>query len=282
MTSTRIAPDFIIAGAWKSGSSALAEALKCHPDIEFSNRNEPNFFSRHFDEGLSFYAAYFDAKRTGLRGEGSVGYLEQPEVPQRIKQLLPSVRLVFILRHPVDRAISTHNWHRAIGKPLLSWDEELALGAAAPALNSSRYGTHIARFLDQFDREQILIVRTEDLLKRGPETLQRVFRHIGASPREQIVPRETNLAVRPRSQHLARALGATHDLLAKRGAGSARYPVITLTDRVVSRLVRANQRPLENKDTPPHVRARLHALFDPEVRKLEQVVGEDYSAWIAP
>jgi hypothetical protein len=101
-------PDFLIVGAMRSGTSSLNHYLRQHPQIHMAKQKEVRFFDQHWARGVDWYEEQFDPEPGQICGEASPGYLNSPEAPQRIAQTLPAVRLVAILRNPVDQAYSRY------------------------------------------------------------------------------------------------------------------------------------------------------------------------------
>ena len=105
-------PDFIIIGAAKSGTTTLYQYLCRHPQIYMSTPKEPDFFSldMNYHKGIEWYESLFDgAKPEQICGEASTTYSrwhQHPKAAERISQYLPKVKLIYIMRHPVDRAYS--------------------------------------------------------------------------------------------------------------------------------------------------------------------------------
>jgi hypothetical protein len=198
-------PDFIIAGAPRSGTTWLYQMLDRHPDIYLAKpvSPEPKFFllDELFDRGLSYYLAtwFADVPEGAICGEKSTNYLESPHVPGRIHRLLPGVKLVFILRNPVERAVSNYRWSRRNGHEdqdlmtalSLEPERERALASdlrhARPHAYVSRglYATYLRRFLALFDRAHILVLRYEDIATRGPELAARLHGFLGVAARPQ-------------------------------------------------------------------------------------------------
>ncbi|WP_159790882.1 sulfotransferase family protein [Sodalinema gerasimenkoae] len=101
--------DFIILGAQKAGTSSLYAYMAQHPDIVPALRKEVEFWSWKFYRGLDWYFAHFPQIPEGSHlqtGEACPGYLDFYETAERLRETLPHVKLIVLLRNPVDRAIS--------------------------------------------------------------------------------------------------------------------------------------------------------------------------------
>jgi hypothetical protein len=111
----RCLPDFIIVGAQKAGTTSLYHYLRRHRQIRMSWVKEVHYFDNNFHKGDFWYRSHFpiDTRSTNgyLVGEASPYYLAHPHAPARISKLLPSARLIVLLRNPRDRAIS-HYFHQ--------------------------------------------------------------------------------------------------------------------------------------------------------------------------
>ncbi len=172
-------PDFMIIGAMKSGTTSLYHLLRSHPQIFLPKWKEPQYFSREhmYSQGEQFYRDIFsDAGDDQLVGEASTCYSRWPHYPDavgRIAKRLPNLRSIYIMRHPVDRAYS-HYGHimqeRMLKKsgPLVTLEE--ALEQEPEIIDTSLYLMQINKWLEVFDREQILCL-TFDELKSTPDVL---------------------------------------------------------------------------------------------------------------
>ena len=107
----RMLPDFVIIGAQKSGTSSLYDFVVQHPAILPAAKKELHYFSLGYKKGEYWYRLRFPirASQKLLSGEASPIYLFYPMVPGRMKKLLPDVKLIVILRNPVDRAYSHYH-----------------------------------------------------------------------------------------------------------------------------------------------------------------------------
>lgn len=188
-------PDFLICGAEKAGTTALFNFLKEHPEIGVSTEKELHFFTTNYGKGVEWYENKFKhTKGKKSVGEASPSYMYHPAVPERIHNLIPDARLIFILRHPVDRAYSQY-WHEVnrSGREKLSFEEaiERAFGAGKGRvsedmdrirlsyLERGRYAEAIERFEEVFPKKKILILIHRDLKERPEEVLKEVFGFLG-------------------------------------------------------------------------------------------------------
>ena len=202
-SSQRMMPSFMIIGAQKAGTTSLYNYLIEHPRIVPALKKELFFFDKKFDKGMNWYRSRFPFRNEALiTGEATPTYIFHPHAPQRIKDSIPSIKLIVLLRNPVDRAIS-HYYHnlrydiqnrrlkKLIGierRETLSFEEAIEkakriLSAQFErvhnnALYYSReymhcsylywgmYAIQLERWMTIFPREQILILKSEDLFSK--------------------------------------------------------------------------------------------------------------------
>ena len=180
-------PTFIVIGAMKGGTTSLFHYLDEHPQVHMSPLKEVDFFveESNWGRGFDWYARQFDGAGPGATaiGEASTVYTKYPQyrgVPERIRTHLPDVRLIYVVRDPIER-LRSHFQHRTLvgseRRPLAE-----ALEADPTYIDTSRYGMQLERYLDHFPREQIHVMTSEDLRSRRAETLRDVFGFVGVDP----------------------------------------------------------------------------------------------------
>lgn len=180
-------PTFITIGAAKSGTTSLHFYLDQHPEISMSSPKETNFFERSDAvESLHEYQLYF---RRGFvaRGESSVHYTCYPTiagVPQRIASALPDIKLVYVVRDPVERAIAHyHESYQSNAAPRSVIEAFTDLDDPSKVwVWTSRYSVQMERYLEYFDRSRVLVVDARDLLQHRSGTLETVFAFLGVDP----------------------------------------------------------------------------------------------------
>jgi len=209
-------PNFLIVGAQKAGTTALYAYLRQHPAIVGPPWKEVSFFDRHYWRGEAWYRGNFPTKlhvrrargRTGtdpLVGEASPSYLFHPQAPERAARLLPGLRVIALVRNPIDRALSHYHHEVALGRESLSFEEAIEREAQRMAgelerMRDPRYFSHawwnftyrarglyaeqLARWLEFVSRERVLIVPSEDLLAEPSRTYLQVLEFLGAPQHE--------------------------------------------------------------------------------------------------
>ncbi|WP_193162913.1 sulfotransferase family protein [Microbulbifer hainanensis] len=182
-------PDFVLIGAMKAGTTSLYRMLDTHPDLFLTQPKEPEYFSQKFgDDGFySWYSSLFlDAKPNQLCGECSTGYSRAcvyKEVPERLHQENPDVRILYLLRHPAERCWS-HYLHRmnervAAGSKSLPFEE--AIKEYPEILDASLFFKQIDRYTNFFPRSQIHVLLFEDLLQDVHIAMEKIFNFLGVS-----------------------------------------------------------------------------------------------------
>lgn len=179
-----ILPDFIVIGAMKCGTTTLYRHLAQNPAIGMSKDKETDFFiaEKNFGLGTGWYARQFDPRKP-LHGEASPNYTKAdafPGVPARIRAFCPDVRLVYVVRDPVERTVSQYRHSWTLGDITVAPTGLPGTHEYDHLLSVSRYGRQLAAYLEHFPPEAILVVDFDDL-RRDPETtMARVHAHIGA------------------------------------------------------------------------------------------------------
>ena len=209
---------FMIVGAQKAGTSALAQFLDAHPEIGMSSRKEVHLFdapeySRDWTPADidARYRPHFAHNRfTGLPGEPVLGeatpiYLFLRDVPGELRRYNPALKVIVLLRDPVERAISHYYmekgrngerrpfWQALLLEPFRLWgSRDLRHPESAQRLLSYRarglYSRQLRNLYRVFPRDRVLVVRAEDLLREHDATLRRVFAFLQVSTEVRVAP----------------------------------------------------------------------------------------------
>jgi len=169
-------PNYIVIGSMKSGTSTLCHLLGQHPDIFMSSPKEPNFFCRPdiYAHGFAWYESLFeDAAGKIAIGEGSTSYTKAhlfPGVPEKIASYLPDVRLIYIVRHPLERIES--QWMFNVRNNQVYKSFARTLRDEPHLINTSRYWWQVSKYREHFDDAHILVLFFEEL-KQDPDAVLR-------------------------------------------------------------------------------------------------------------
>ena len=190
-SAARTLPDFVVIGTQKGGTTSLYDHLTQHPRVRRALGKGVHYFDEHHDRGLDWYRSQFpmafgrDSDTAWLTGEASPDYMFLPAVPARMARAVPGVKLIAVLRNPVDRAASHHAHERSKGREpleleqalereasrlereLLRADEDHSYDSVTLRRYSykarGRYAEQLERWLAAFPRDQVLVVSSEQL-----------------------------------------------------------------------------------------------------------------------
>jgi hypothetical protein len=203
MDSTKTMPElpkFICIGVQKGGTTTLHNLLRHHPEISMSSRKELQYFTFNYHLGTDWYLSQWPNDNTvKLRGETTPYYIFHPYAAQRMKELIPEIKILILLRDPVERTISHYHHAVRLGFETLSFYDALEIEAQRLAgaeetlldpssqhkchqensyLSRSRYERQIPAWLNLFPSNQVLILRSEELFSNPYRLWSKVSRHL--------------------------------------------------------------------------------------------------------
>ncbi len=301
----RPAPDFVIVGAPKCGTTALYSTLRRHPALALSRIKEPYYFAsdyprrREMDKDAEYEALFAHAREGQLRGEASAIYLSSGPAIPAILERRPDARFIAMVRDPVDMFVSWHN------ECLKSLDEDERDPVRAWALQNHRaagrlpalckepgylqyrkicsLGCQIDRLFDLVPANQRLVVVWDDLNRAPAAVYRRILRFLGVEDTGAVDFRRENGYAAHRSRFvalLARSI-YTHESLKRfrlqvkpllNGLGI--YPLRWAVNYSLQRAVKPA--------LPAAFLSDLRAEFRSDVLLLEQLIGRDLSDWRVP
>lgn len=287
-------PDIYIIGAQKSGTTTLYDWLSQHPEIyAHPLAKDYSYFSddKTYNDGLGLF--YFFSRgahdhQIVLGGEANSMYA--PPGPQRMREIMPSSRLIAILRNPVDRAFSAycHAVERVMEERLLEQaiDDELAGVAYKPEdarrrdyLAHGQYARQLRRICQYFNSEQIKVVIFEELKKEPLEVLQKIFQF--ADIRDDFVPDmqiKNKTKGGSRSKILAKILHRRPSSRVMRGLGRTLIPFSVRTN-IRRKLVVINRIEQSKPDFPKITKRLLVNYYRNEITELESFLGRRIPSW---
>lgn len=280
MSSGRLLPNLIIIGAQKCGTTSLHYYLNLHPQISMAGAKELNFFiaDRNWPRGVEWYQSHF-TRLTPVRGESSPGYSNypwHPGVAQRMADLLPDARLIYLVRDPIQRVVSHYLQRLSLGLEHRPLAEALADASPDnPLVTRSRYHWQLQQFLPFYPLTRILVVAAEELYHHRQATLRRIFAFLDVDPdfsssgfarvkfRSQELRRLSPLGLRLRNHSYAH--------LNRTAPGLQRF----LTYLACYPLSQRMERPVLSESQ----RHALAAVLWPDVQQLRALSGQAFAQW---
>ena len=212
----RVLPDFIIIGGAKCGTTSLYELLIQHPDIYPALWKEVHFFDKNYGRGMNWYKANFPSKlqkffrrasgKKFLTGEATPYYLFHPLSPEYISKNLPDVKLIVLLRNPIDRAYSHYNMEKRMNQESETFEEAIRLEEErlndeeekilkTPSYNSfnhqvfsylarGKYILQLKKWNKFFPKEKLLILQTEFFESNTNDVLKEIHKFLGIDHHE--------------------------------------------------------------------------------------------------
>lgn len=299
-------PDIALVGAMKSGTTTLANVLSQHPRLALAEASapgmkskEPGYFSRdeRFALGREWYAAHFQHAECGqLTVDASTCYSRSDEYPHAMERLYaanPDVRLIYILRHPIERVYADylHNvrytfLHQGSVPSLESYLEN-----HPECLAASKYDRQIEHIHQHFPKNALLCLRFDDLKTNPTSICAAVALHanIVAFQGAQVTrDNATKAALKQNVQRQTIRRITQSPALAWIRQGfptGMKRPLRSILERIVKGSSVGADAQTDFLDTVSPMtnalRARLHTQLDPHTRRLEDLLGWSVDAWFA-
>jgi hypothetical protein len=293
-------PDFLIVGAFKSGSTALYEGLRRHPQIFMPFHKEPLYFGDDLTRRYGRYtkAEYLHlfepAKPDQIAGEASTWYLYSVSAAREIHDFNPATKIMVVLRNPVDVMYAEHSQliYNVI-EDIPSFEAALAAepdrraGRRIPPgpinienlfyRHSVRFAEQLERYFDVFGRGQVHVMLWDDLRRDGATTVRGALEFLGVDPSLATAPPNANENKRVRSRLIQRLIFAPR-LLLPLAPFLRRFPLVRA---VRTRLLDMNSEAKPRAPMDPVLRRQLLDEFTPEIERLGRLIGRDLSAWLA-
>jgi hypothetical protein len=294
-------PNFLIIGAQKSASTFIHVCLAEHPEVfmpikEITYFEDPDFREIKREEFERLFADVNGEKAIGIKRPN---YLAKPEVPGRIKEMIPEAKLIAVLRNPVQRAVSAyfHYVNNGFIPPapleksmtrLLDGEYKQSYPKSEEILEYGLYHKHLERYLSFFDRERILILFQDEIAKENLAQLRKAYQFLGID--DAYVPRQLNDRPQavvysiPRLKVLRLRNERLYDYNSDRTRlyireqsrlDKAVCRTIDRLDRHLLSRVFGNEKPALGEE----LRRKLHAFYAEDVGRLEELLGVNLERW---
>lgn len=271
--------DFIGIGAPKSGTTWASKCLSEHPEICMSQPKEVHFFNKKYafyrvgetfkySKGISWYSSHWNhCNQSQKRGEWGVYYLQDEEAPKLIHKHFPNIKLVAILRDPVER-LHSHYLHPAQNRNLPPFEE--IIKTDKDFVEQSCYHKHLSRYLSFFPKENILILIYEDIKKDPLAFIQKIYKFLEVD--DSFVPPSLHKKVSP----------LTGKFKFIKGKKQKKVVVVLEKLRLKNFIKKMVLFFMGNKKTPilsSEIKNELYKTYLPDIENLEKLIDRDLSIW---
>lgn len=280
-------PDFIIIGAGKCGTTSLHDYLTQHPELYICPKKETYYFLEDFQRRKfksygaistpdEYYALFKDAPEGSTIGEISTNYYAYPTSAKLIREALPKVKIVAILRDPASRAFSSYQMLAKADHEKQEFDS--LISAENKYVKRGFYYRQLLPYFELFDRERIKILFFDDLCQKPGEFVRELFEYLGVDP--QFVP---DMQKRGREGGLPKNK-TVHQLLTKknplRNSVAAVLKLFMPPDarqKMRENMVKQN---IYKAKLSPESRNKLIEIYRSDILQLQDLVKRDLSAWL--
>ena len=276
----RALPDTIIIGAGKCGTTSLHHYLDLHPAITMTREKELHFFSDPgiWERGLDWYSSQFDASAT-IRGDASVKYTAWPKwkgVPERMASVLPEARLLYIVRDPIERILSSWVHRHSDGRETRPIGEVLEVLDGNDLVERSRYYYQLAQYFPFYRQDRIHVICSEAMRTNRRAVLADVFRFLGVDPTFD-TDRFDRVEHESRLKRKKGVIGRALQRLARTP------PARILPPATRRRIGYWLYRPFTTSFAPPvldeRTRDRLSEFLAPDTARLRELTGQQFAEW---
>jgi len=270
-------PDFIILGPPKAATTWVYECLKEHPEVYMPETDQISYFNINYHKGEEWYLEHFEeAEESQVVGEESLLYIKNVKAPERIAKDYEDVKLIFILRNPIDRAFS-HYWHeKKKDKIKYSFDQILEIHDLFESWAvTGFYYTHIQRYLEHFDRDQMKIMIFDDLVENDEEFISEIFEFVDVDPEYR--PSFLDDKVNEAGVEWMKPYKLGKEFL-KRNLSERQIKALMPVHKGFKGLFASKSE--YEKGMDDEIRTELEKVFEEEVDELSRFLDRDLSHWV--
>jgi len=272
-------PTFLGIGPYKTATTWMHTFLEKHPEIMLPEKKEINFFSFNYDKGWDWYLGHYPDQQQikSAVGDISPSYFSSELAPSRIAERLPGVKILVILRNPVDRAYSHYCMDLRLGKTSPQIDSEIF-----QFIEDGLYYKHLKRYFSVLPDKQFFVALYDELVENSALFIRQIYDFLGVAA--DFIPDDINTRVYAKKP-LPR-YGWVYEKIyrAFRDAQKRRKnPLIPLQGK--QWMVNNMHKILPKTDYPeftPLIKTEIAKLYHDDIAELSNWLGKDCNHWLEP
>jgi hypothetical protein len=281
-------PEVFVLGAAKSGTTTLAKWMAQYGDAYIPDEKEVHFFSndKRYSNGRHFYESFYNSKNGRVAIDATPEYFHLPDkvIPRLFevydKETLSNLKFIVILRDPSDRAYSHYKHRCRLLKESRSFREVVSDKEVYKEwknyVHDGFYAKQLEKWWDNFDKNQFLILITDDLKSDPEKTVNLISDFLGLGKRAINTSIEANVASKPKNKNVM-------EFLTKPGFLKKIVKVFIsekTRKRVIERLISLNLEPDTKTDRLARDdRAELVGIYRDDIDRLSKLINRDLSKW---
>lgn len=299
-------PNFLVIGAGKSGTTSLYEYLNDHPEVYMSPVKETNYFAlegenindnigdpgqmRHYPWSItdseSYGNLFANVTTEKAIGEVSPMYLYSEKAVKNIKEQLPNVKLIVILRQPTDRLYSrylhlaresrtpTDSFEDALNRQSIWWKRN-------DLVQEGFYFTHLSKYTSVFPKDQLLVILYDDLRKDPNGVIKSIYNFIGVD--DTFMPNmeaEFNVSGIVANKGWDKIIGQNSIVKSWfSGLFPALMPLITKSKTLKTWVNQLRNKNLKRPPLSKDLKSKINEIYKQEIDQLQTLIGRDLSHW---
>ena len=263
-------PNFLGIGTQRGATTWLYNCLKEHPEIFVPEIKELSFFNKNYSKGLEYYSSFFSPKPYHKAlGEITPSYIYCEECPRRISEKIPHIKLIVILRNPVDRAFSEYQFFL---KRKTGWNFEESIERYKYFVDKGLYYIQLERYFSFFKRKQFLIMLFDELRENNMAFIESVYTFLGVNSdfRPSWIEKASNASSFQKLRDVMESLHLSWAIEPAKKVG---------LDYLVRKLYNKKLKHPAPDEIKIETRKRLIEYFREPNERLGQLIDRDLSAW---
>lgn len=273
-------PDFIMVSPGKTATNTLFECLREHPSICMAKHVKgTRFFNKLYGKGIEWYAELFaHCPAHSVKGEVDETYFYTEDVPERIYQYIPDVKIITCLRNPIERAFSAYMQFLKFG--LISGTFEEAIEKHRDIFISNNfYYNHLTRYLQYFSRENVLVMLFDDFKKDRRSFIQNLYVFLGVN--DSFVPKSLDIKMNPASQPRFKVINkiAFHTAWLFRKLDVLPLFDVARKSNFVKKMLFSKEYGDDYPEMSPATRKLLQDIFQNQIENLGSLIERNLQGW---